>query len=511
MAKRKLTVRKIKEVLRLKWSLGLSARQVGASLRIAHSTVGEYIQRAEQAGLDWDQVQTMDEADLQRKLFPPKQPDPKQRPEPDWPQVEKDLQGKGVTRMLLWREYLTERPDGYGYSQFCERYRQWQKAQQKVTMRIPKKAGEEAQVDYAGLTMTVTDPQSGEEREVQIFVGVLGASGLIYAEAHPNQSLPHWIRAHVRMFQYFGGTPRILRPDNLKSGVTKPNFYDPDLNPTYHELAVHYGVAVIPTRVAKPTDKGLGENAVQQVERWIIAPLRKQRFFSLHDLNQAIRQQLTWLNDRPLTNQSLSRRALFENQEKAALQLLPEYAFEYLEIKQAKVHPDYHVTFHKHQYSVPHTYARQKVLIRASERLVEIFLPGAEERIAYHVRRDQPGYSTETDHMPANHRWHLEWSPERFQHWASQIGPQTEQLILDLLASRCHPEQAYRSCLGILQLAKTVSKETMEAVCKLALQNGAVSYRAVNHLLATKKDMLAKGQKPDTFEHEHIRGQSYYS
>lgn len=400
--KRKLTVRKIKEVLRLKWSLGLSARQVGASLRIAHSTVGEYIKRAEQAGLDWDQIQAMDEADLKQKLFPPKQPDPKQRPEPDWVQVEKDLQCKGVTRMLLWQEYLTAHPDGYGYSQFCERYRQWQKGQQKVTLRIPKKAGEEAQVDYAGLTMTVTDPQDGEERKVQIFVGVLGASGLIYAEAHPNQSLPHWTRAHVRMFQYFGGTPRIVRPDNLKSGVTKPNFYDPDLNPTYHELAVHYGVAVIPTRVAKPTDKGLGENAVQQVERWIIAPLRNQRFFSLHDLNQAIRQQLTWLNDRPLTNQSLSRRELFESQEKAALQPLPEYAFEYLEIKTAKVHPDYHVTFHNHQYSVLHTYARRKVLIRATERLVEIFLPGTEDRIAYHVRCDRPGYSTVAEHTPAH-------------------------------------------------------------------------------------------------------------
>ena len=223
MAQRILTVRKIREILRMKWALGLSDRQVSASLNIAHSTVGEYIKRAEQAGLDWEQI-------------------------------DKELKQKGVTRMLLWEEYLAEHPDGYGYSQFCERFRRWADGQETPTMRKPKKAGEEAEVDYAGLTMPVINPHTGEITQAEIFVGVLGASGLIYAEAQADQSKPNWVRGHVRMFEFFGGVPRIVRPDNLKSGVSKANFYEPDLNPTYHELSVHYGTAVIPTRAGEPKD-----------------------------------------------------------------------------------------------------------------------------------------------------------------------------------------------------------------------------------------------------------------
>ncbi|MDY6868209.1 MAG: IS21 family transposase [Chloroflexota bacterium] len=287
MAQRRLTLRKTKEVLRLKWGLGLSARQVGASLNISHSTVGDYLKRAERAGLDWTQAEDLSETEITARLFPPQKPKQK-RPEPDWSEVKKDLQQKGVTRMLLWQEYLAEHPDGYSYSQFCYQFRQWQEAAEETTMRKPKKAGEEVEVDYAGLTVTVTNPETGETHEMQIFVGVLGASGYIYCEAHRSQSLPNWVRAHIRMFEFFGGVPEIVRPDNLKAGVKSPCFYEPDLNPTYHELAQHYHTAVIPTRVAKPKDKGLGENAVQQVERWVLAPLRKERFYSLHDLNQAM-------------------------------------------------------------------------------------------------------------------------------------------------------------------------------------------------------------------------------
>ena len=509
MAQRKLTMRKIKEILRLKWVLKLSDRQVGASLKIGHSTVGEYIKRAQRAGLDWSQVEKMEETELKGKLFPPKEPDHKQRSQPDWQQIEVELQSKGVTRMLLWQEYIAEHPDGYGYSQFCERYRRWGKAQEKPVLRIPKKAGEEVQVDYAGQTMGIIDPKSGEIQKVQIFVGVLGASGLIYTEAHKSQSLPNWVRAHVRMFDFFGGAPKIVRPDNLKAGVTKPNYYEPDLNPTYHEMAVHYGVAVIPTRVAKPRDKGLGENAVLQVERWVLAPLRKERFFSLHDLDQAIGKRLTWLNQRKRTDNGLSRRELFERQEKAALQPLPGYPFDYLEVKQAKVHIDYHVTFEKHHYSVPHRCTRQTVLIRASERLVEIYHQN--QRVACHVRCDRPGYTTEAEHMPANHRWYLEWSPQRFSRWARQIGPHTESLIMAALESRRHPEQGYRTCLGILKLAEQSGQDVLEAACKLALETGAYSYKAIKRLLETKKDMLETGSQPEAVSHEHIRGQEYYT
>lgn len=514
MARRRLTLRKTKEILRLKWSVGLSDRQVGASLRIAHSTVGEYLKRAEQAGLDWTQAERMSEPELAEVIFPRKKVKEQERPEPNWPEIEVELQQKGVTRMLLWQEYLEEHPDGYGYSQFCERYRRYMKAQEKTVMRIPKKAGEEVQVDYAGLTVPVIDPKTGETHEMQIFVGVLGASGYIYCEAHRSQSLPNWIRAHVRMFEFFGGVPRIMRPDNLKAGVKKPCFYEPDINPTYHELAQHYNVAVIPTRVAKPKDKGLGENAVEQVERWVIAPLRKQRFFSAYDLNLAMMKRLEWLNERQLSNQPHSRKTLFETSEKAALQPLPTYAFTVLEVKQAKVHIDYHVTFNHHFYSVPYTYARQQVEIRASETMVEIFPQGKKDpkdRIACHVRCDhQPGYSTQSAHMPHNHRWIHEWSPERFQSWASKFGPQTEAFIRKLLASRGHPEQGYKACLGVLNLAQKHSPETLELACQLALANDVISYKAVKYLLTTKKDMLVSEDKVEPQSHEHIRGQVYY-
>ena len=510
MAQRILTMRKIKEILRLRWALDLSERQTGASLKIAHSTVGEYVKRAQRAGLDWVQAKNMTESELKDKLFPKKEMNIATRPQPDWEQIEDEMKTKGVTRMLLWQqEYIAEHPDGYGYSQFCEQYRRWQKTQEKPVMRIPKKMGDEAQVDYTGKTMRIIDPHTGEVTKAEIFVGVLSASGLIYAEAHLSQSLPNWVRAHVRMFDFFGGTPRILRPDNLKAGVTKPNFYEPDLNPTYHELSIHYGVAVIPARVAKPRDKGLGENAVLQVERWVLAPLRKERFFSMQELNKAMRLNLTWLNDRERTNKAPSRRTVFEQHEKRTLQLLPDYPFEYLEVKRAKVHLDYHVSFKKHRYSVPHQYTRKTVLIRASERLVEIYCE--QKRIACHVRHDRLGYSTEKEHMPTNHRWVLDWTPERFTQWAGQIGPQTESLIETILASRRHPEQAYRTCLGILKLANSSSPKFLEAACGLALDCNATSYKAVKRILETKKDVLEASAQPEPVDHENIRGQNYYT
>ena len=502
-------MRKIKEILRLRWALGLSERQTGASLKIAHSTVGEYVKRAQRAGLDWTQVENMTEAELKEKLFPKKETNIATRPQSDWERIEIDLQTKGVTRMLLWQEYITEHPDGYGYSQFCEQYRHWRKTQEKPVLRIPKKMGEEAQVDYSGKTMRIIDPHTGEVTKAEIFVGVLSASGLIYAEAHLSQSLPNWVRAHVRMFEFFGGTPRILRPDNLKAGVTKANFYEPDLNPTYHELSMHYGVAVIPARVRKPRDKGLGENAVLQVERWVLAPLRKECFFSMQDLNKAMRSRLAWLNDRERTNQTPSRRAVFEQYEKSALQPLPGYPFEYLEVKQAKVHLDYHVSFKKHLYSVPHQYTHKTVLIRASEHVVEIYCE--QKRIACHVRHDRPGYSTQKEHMPTNHRWYLDWTPERFAQWARQIGPQTEGLIQTILSSRRHPEQAYRTCLGILKLANSSSPQVLEAACGFALDCNATSYKAVKRILETKKDVLEASSQPELIAHENIRGQNYYT
>lgn len=305
-----------------------------------------------------------------------------------------------------------------------------------------------------------------------------------------------------------GDIPR--RPLYARESNVPLSSYEPDINPTYHEMAEHYGTAVIPTRVRKPKDKALVENAVLQVERWILAALRDRRFFSLHELNQAIRERLQWLNDRQRSDHGRSRRAMFEASEKQRLQPLPEQPFVYLEIKQVKVHIDYHVTFKKHHYSVPHPYTRQKVLIRASEHLVEVY-SSENKRIACHVRVDGFGYSTEKTHMPANHRWYLEWSPERFCRWAQQLGPHTEALITAKLQSRKHPEQVYRSCLGILRLADDHTTADLEAACQLALEAGALSCRAVKNLLLTKKNTLETGSQDPSVTHEHVRGESYYS
>jgi len=510
MAKRKLTMRKIKEIVRLKKELGLSDRQVARSLKISHSTVRSYLKRIEIAGLKWPAIKEMSEEEIMSLLFPRKGKRKHQRSGPDWQQIDKELKKKGVTRLLLWQEYLEENPEGYSYSQFCELYKQWVKEQDKPVLRRSAKAGEKIEVDYAGLTMRVIDPLTGEVHKVEIFVGVIGASGLIYAEAHWKQSLAHWTQAHVRMFNFFGGVPEIIVPDNLKAGVTSPCNYEPDTNPTYHELAEHYGVAVVPARARKPRDKGLGENAVQQVERWVLAPLRNQKFFGLHELNQAMRELLKRLNNRKRSDNGYSRQELFEELDKPELRPLPERPFEYTEVKYAKVHIDYHVTYKKHHYSVPYTYCRKKVLIRAGEYVVEVYYQ--QRRIACHPRIDKYGYSTLKEHMPENHRWYLEWSPDRFVKWAGKYGKNTQTLISLVLGSRKHPQQAFRSCLGILNLGKTHGAEHLELACDLALKTETYSYKAVKHILKNKMDVLNEAiSQKEPLSHKHVRGKNYYN
>jgi len=388
-------------------------------------------------------------------------------------------------------------------------YRQWQKALEKPILRLPHKAGEGMQVDYAGQKMRINNPLTGETREVQIFVSALGASGYIYTEAHWRQSKQHWIGAHVRAFRYYSGVPEIIIPDNLKAGVKNPCYYDPDLNPTYHELAEHYATVVIPARVGHPKDKALVENAVLQVERWVLAPLRDRKFFGLNELNQAIREQLTILNNRKLTGEEVSRYEKYAQLDQPALRPLPEHPFEYTEVKYAKAHIDYHVVYNKHYYSVPYQYCGQRLLIRATEYLIEIFHDG--QRIACHPRIDQPGYSTSKEHMPNNHRQFLEWSPDRFRNWAKEHGPSTEKLIGAVLSRRSHPQQAYRTCLGILSLAKKYSPEQLETACAQALTVGIYSYRGVKQVLLTKKDMLKSGSQLQAVSHEHVRGETYYT
>ena len=431
-------------------------------------------------------------------------------PCPDWSLLHTELRKKSVTLRLLWVEYREAHPSGYGYSQFCTLYREWAK-HLRPSMRLSHKGGEKVFVDYAGQTVPIVDPHTGEVHQAQIFIGVLGASNYTYAEAHESQELSPWIGAHVRMFSFLGGVPEIVVPDNLKAGVKHPCRYEPDLNPTYQDLAEHYGIAVIPTRVRKPKDKAKAEVGVQVVERWILARLRNHTFFSLADLNQAIRELLSELNTRPMQHLGRSRRELFEELDRAALKPLPELAYEFAIWKKARVSIDYHIEFDKHYYSVPYTLIHKEVYVRATQSTVEIFFNN--RRVASHLRVKSPGrHTTVSEHMPPAHQQYQEWSPQRLTRWAQTIGPHTAQLVQALLDSRKHPQQAYRSCLGLLRLGSRYGEERLEAACCRALPAGIHSYKGVKNILDAKLDQV-ESEEPAAVvpqAHENIRGQPYY-
>ncbi len=512
MSQERLSVRKIHEVLRLKWESQLSNRAIASSCGISPSTVSDYVQRAQAAGLTWPLPADLTEEVLSERLFPPAPPAVGRTiPQPDWTQVHIELRRKDVTLRLLWVEYREVHSDGYGYSQFCEHYRQWA-GHLQPTMRMSHVAGERLFVDYAGQTVPLVNPDTGEIQPAHIFVAVLGASSYTYVEAHLHQDLPSWIGAHVRAFAFLGGVPEVLVPDNLKAGVKSPCRYEPDLNPTYHDLAQHYGVAVLPARVRKPKDKSKVEVGVQVVERWILARLRNQTFFDLADLNRAIRALLDELNDRPMRHLGQSRRQLFESLDRPALKPLPAQPYQFATWKKARVHIDYHVEFEKHFYSVPYTLIHKEVEVRATEHTVEVFY--RQRRQAVHPRMAALGrFSTQVEHMPPAHRAVSEWSPERFQRWAEQVGPHTAQLIGAVLAARVHPQQAYRTCLGILGLVKRYTAARLEAACHYALPAGIHSYKGLHHVLEAQLDRLTPAEPPPIahpIDHANLRGPTYY-
>jgi transposase len=514
MAAERLSMRKTKEVLRLK-AAGQSNRAIASSLRIARSTVAEYLSRAEAAGLRWPLPPEWSDADLQARLFPPPLPSNVTRPLPDWGEVHREMKGRkrtGVTLQLLWVEYREAHPGGVQYSQFCELYRQWRGKLDRV-LRQDHVAGDKVFVDYAGQTVPVVDRTTGELREAQIFVGVLGASNFTYAEAGWTQELAAWTEAHVRMFEYFGGVPRLLVPDNLKSGVRSACYYEPDVNPTYHDLAVHYATAVLPTRTRKPRDKAKVEAGVLVVERWILARLRKLTFFSLAELNREIRRLLDQLNDRPFQKLDGTRRSLFESLERAALLPLPEQRYEFARWKKARVNIDYHIDLDGHDYSVPHTLTRAQVDVRITATTVEI-LHGGRRVAAHPVGLKRGGYTTEPTHRPKAHQKHLEWTPSRIVAWAEKTGPRTAELTHRILESRPHPEQGYRACLGLMRLGQKYSADRLEAASDRALRIGGISYRSVNSILKSGLDQSPLEEQTSLAlpqDHEHIRGHTYYA
>ena len=515
MPGKRVSMRKIREVLRLYFDLNLGQRPMARSPNISQSTVHDYLERFTAARLSWPLPAEMAEAELEAALFPAVPDQDREptaeRPLPDFAHVHEELQRyKHTTRQLLWDEYRAAYPDGYNYSRFCYLYQRW-KQERDVVLRQEHRPGEKLFVDWAGATMPLYDPQTGEAQQAALFVAVLGASNYTYAEASENQQMVAWIGAHVRTFEFLGGCPQLVVPDNTKTGVAKPCRYEPDLNPTYQEMAAHYGVGVLPARPRKPRDKAKVEAGVQIAERWIIAALRHRRFFSLGELNLAIRELLEKLNQRPFKKREGSRHSLFLEVERPALRPLPAERFDLSVWSQATVNIDYHIQFERSFYSVPYSLARRSVEVRATPTTIEIFHKG--QRVASHLRARKPYTAvTNTEHRPASHRAHLDWPPSRMIQWAHTVGPRTAEMVEKILEAFPHPEMGYRSCLGIMRLGQRYPATRVEAAAERALLTGAVSYKSLDSILRRHLDQqpLNPPAPRPLPGHDNIRGAAYF-
>ena len=506
-------MRKIKDVLRLRLSGGLSIRQIRASTKISVGAIQKLLARADELGLTWPLAPALDEAALARLFYPAAHDENTGRfVVPDWPALHLDLKRPGMTKQLAWEEYTARFPNRcYSYSQFCARYRGWRQTV-KRSMRQLHRAGEKLFVDYAGQTVPVVNAGTGECWLAQIFVAVLGASNYTFAEATRSQALPDWLGSHVRAFEFFGGLPEVVIPDNLKSGVSTACRYDPELNPSYQQLAEHYQVAIIPARPYKPKDKAKAEVGVQIVERWILARLRHQTFFSLAELNRTIAALLVELNQRPFKALPGNRQEAFEGIDRPELKPLPAHPYRYTAIKTVKVNIDYHVDYQRHLYSVPHQYVGQKLELHATDTLVEVYGQGC--RVAVHPRGYSPGMTTDPAHMPERHRHQHQWTPERLENWAGAIGTQTQIWVRAQLARRAHPEQAYRVCLGLLNLSRDYAAPRLEATCAIANQEQLTRLKSIKRILKSNRDRLPvqpvlEIELPQ--DHENVRGPSSFT
>jgi transposase len=511
MASERLSMRKIREILRHKWALGRSHREVAASLGVSVGAVSAAEQRARQARLDWSTVESLDDDGLEARLYGASAAQ-RRRPLPDPIYLHTERKKPGVTLELLHHEYLERHPEGYGYTQFCEHYRRWCQ-DRRLSMRQVHRAGEKLFVDYSGKKPQLTDCDTGEVREVELFVAVLGASNYTFAEATASQQIADWIQSHVHALEFLGGVPAAVVPDQLKTGVTRACRYEPELQRSYEEFARHYGTVILPARPAHPRDKAKAEVGVQIAQRWILARLRHETFFALAVINQRIGELLGELNDRRMRHYRASRRALFEALDRPALKPLPATRYQHALWKFVRANIDYHVEFDGHYYSVPFPLRQETFDLRSTATTVEIFHHG-QRLVAYRRSYLRGRHTTTPEHMPKSHQAHLEWSPARIARWAGTIGPSTETLVRAILADRPHPEQGYRSCLGILRLAKRYGEVRLEAACQRALTVAARSYRHVESIL---KHGLDRMPAPDASPHDgppvvhaNLRGRDYY-
>jgi len=508
-------MRSIKEVLRLRHQHHLSVREIARSCGLPVSTVGDYLKRAAMAHLDWPLAGELDEGQLQERLLAttpvePPEPTAADKARPDWAALHEQLRRKGVTLQLLWQEYRQAHPEGYRYSRFCELYRAWAATLEPVLRQVYV-PGEKLFVDWAGQTVPIHDPQ-GPGSSAHLFVAVLGASNRTFVEAFANEQLESWISAHCHAYAFYGGVARITVPDNPRTAVLRPCRYEPLLHRTYQEMAEHYGTAIVPARVQKPRDKAKAETGVQIAERQILAVLRDQRFFSVGALNEAIAPLLAKLNAQPFQKLEGSRDEWFERHERAQLLPLPATAYEVATWSSAGVNIDYHVVVEHHYYSVPYTLIHERLDVRLSATTVELFHAG--KRVAAHPRSHQRGtFTTLEEHRPKSHQRFLEWTPGRIIHWARSIGPHCARLVEQIMAERPHPEQGFRSGLGIIRLARGAGNARLEAACARALHHGTCSYRSVQSILGTQLDRQPiEPELPlPSPPHANLRGSPYYS
>lgn len=517
MAQERTSMRKIKEILRLKHEKGLSNRKIARSAGISRRTVAEYLERAASSGVEWPKDKDLSETEFEEKLFfvniLNSYVKRGRKHEPDWQYIHDELKKPNVTMALLWEEYKVEDSQGYQYSYFSELYCDW-KRRQKISMRQDHKAGEKMFIDY-GEGLSIIDRTTGEIISVQMFIGVWGASNYTYVEASLSQASREWIMSHVRAFEYFGCVPHIGVPDNLKSGITNACRYEPDINSAYLGLAQYYNFAVIPARPHTPKDKAKVEVGVLIAKRWIMASLRNRKYFSLAELNVEIKELLLKLNNRKMKKINKSRKELFEELDKPAALALPEKRYEYAEWKKCRVNIDYHIEVDKHYYSVPYQLLREEVDVRLTDNVVEIFFRG--KRQASHARGfEKHKHTTLKEHMPVSHQKYLEWNPSRIMSWAEKTGPYTKEMVKNILETRKYPAQGYRSCLGILRLTNTYTVQRMENACKRAISYHAYSFKSVKLILENNLDKetdLFSGNndsKPVLPAHENVRGESYY-
>ncbi|RJT63806.1 IS21 family transposase [Legionella taurinensis] len=508
MPNKRITMRNIREILRLRLVAGLSVRQIHRSARISVGAIQKLLSNATALRVTWPQVESLGDKELAVLFYPKADTNTSKRfVMPDWSLVHSELKRKGMTKQLLWEEYTEQYPNNcYSYPQYCANYIEWAK-RQKRSMRQLHKAGEKLFVDYAGQTIPVIDARTGEIKRAQIFVAVMGCSSYTFAEATWTQSLPDWLSSHVRALSFFGGVPGLIIPDNLRSGVSKACRYDPDINPSYQQLAAHYGVGIIPARPYKPKDKAKAEVGVQVVERWILARLRHYSFFSLAELNACIKVLLKELNERPFKQMPGNRLSAFEQMDKPSLKSLPEYAYQFVDIKRVKVNIDYHVQYQRHHYSVPHQFVGEVLELHAEESRVCLYFQ--QKMIASHARKFFAGMTTEPGHMPERHQKHHSWSPGRLKNWAKDIGPDVLIWVDRQLSRRELPEQSYRVCLGLLNLSRTYPAARLNAACARANDAGLSRLKNIKNILESNLDKLPIQDAPIISlpqSHENIRG-----